>query len=384
MKKPQLRVKEYPHSLTARFVIEGLRVNGKRRRLFFRTKAEADLELARIKKKRVREGEDALSISDSLRIMARDCAAVLAPFSKTIQDATAFYLNHLQDLNRSITLEALVSEYQDSRRRAGLSEVHLADLRYRLGRFSCEFWPVPVRTLSTSQIEDWLYALGLSPKSFNNFRARLASLFTYGQKRHYVTINPVLAIEAVKQIQEPPEIFTPKELDTVLANAADSLLPTLVLGAFAGLRTAELLRLDWHDVDLSRGFVEVVAAKSKTARRRLIPVSDNLAEWLRPHANRDGKVYTLSPQFYHKSCAQLARAAGLKRWPRNGLRHSFVSYHLALHQNAPALSLHMGHTGPAMLFANYRELVTPQDAERYWAIRPPAIAENIVQLTSVG
>ena len=104
MKKPQLRVKEYPHSLTARFVIEGLRINGKRKRLFFRTKAEADIELARIKKKRTREGEDALMIPDGLRIMARDCDALLAPFSKTLLDATTFYLAHLQDLNRSISI----------------------------------------------------------------------------------------------------------------------------------------------------------------------------------------------------------------------------------------------------------------------------------------
>jgi integrase len=382
VKKPQLRVKEYPHSLTARYVLEGLRINGKRKRLFFRTKAEADIELARIKKKRAREGDDALSISDSLRIMARDCDAMLAPFSKTILEATTFYLNHLQDLNRSITLEALVAEYQDSIRRAGLSKVYLNDLRYRLGRFVSDFGAVPVRTLSSAAIEDWLHALELGPKSFNNFRARLASLFTYGQKRNYVTTNPVLAIQPVKLIQTPPEIFTPQELDKVLANADASILPTLAIGAFAGLRTAELLRLEWREVDLARGFVEVSAAKAKTARRRLIPIADNLAEWLRPYAGRTGKVYTHSSQAYHKTCAHITRAAGLPRWPKNGLRHSYASYHLAQHQNAAALSLHMGHITPHMLFANYRELVMPEAAACYWAIRPPALSDNIIALSA--
>jgi len=48
-----------------------------------------------------------------------------------------------------------------------------------------------------------------------------------------------------------------------------------------GLRTAEVLRLEWSDVDLVRGFVTVAAHKSKTARRRLIPIAQNLAEWVR-------------------------------------------------------------------------------------------------------
>ena len=33
-------------------------------------------------------------------------------------------------------------------------------------------------------------------------------------------------------------------------------------------------------------------------------------------------------------------------------------------QDAPALALQMGHSGTAMLFAHYREVVTPGDAER--------------------
>lgn len=380
MKKPQLRVKEYPHSTTARYVIEGLRVNGKRKRLFFRTKAEADLELARIKKKKFREGEDALSISDSLRIMARDCDALLEPFSKTIQDATAFYLAHLRDLNRSISLEALVDEYMVSRLRSGLSAVHLSDLRYRLGRFTRDFGSTPVRTLTTRQIEDWLHGLELGPKSVNNFRARLSALFAYGQVRSYVADNPISAIQPIRHVEEPPAIFTPEELAAVLACVDGSLLPMVAIGAFAGLRTAELLRLEWREVDLVRGYIEVTAAKAKTARRRLVPISDNLAEWLRPYAGREGLVCSTSHQIYHAGCAHAALAAGLSRWPQNGLRHSYASYHLARDMNAAALSLHMGHTSPAMLFANYRELVTPEAAVRYWAIRPPASAGNVVQL----
>jgi integrase len=377
---PKLRVKEYPHSPTARYVIEGLRVQGKRKRFFFRTKAEAELELARIKTKRAREGQDALAIPDSLRIAARDCAALLAPYKATITEATRFYITHLEKLQRSISLEGLVSEYQASKRRANLSEVHLADLNYRLGRFVRSFGHEPVRALSPQAIEDWLHGLGLSPKSYNNFRSRLFSLFSYAQKRHYLDSNPLEAVAQVKAVGSPPEIFTPEELSAVLSRADPVLRPALVIGAFAGLRTAELLRLSWTEVDLMRGFVEVSATKSKTARRRLIPLADNLLAWLSPYIGRTGKVYLPSAYHYHEACREVANAAGLSRWPKNGLRHSYASYHLARHQNAPELSLHLGHTSPQMVFAHYRELVHPDEAARYWAIRPPTEAQNVIPL----
>lgn len=53
----------------------------------------------------------------------------------------------------------------------------------------------------------------------------------------------------------------------------------LALGAFAGLRDAEIKRLDWSVIDLRRGSVELKAGKAKTARRRIIHIQPNLAAW---------------------------------------------------------------------------------------------------------
>jgi integrase len=376
---PKLRVREYTHSATSRYVIEGLRINGRRKRLFFKTRALADLELARIKTKRAREGEAALAIPDSLRIMARDCDARLARYGKTLIDATDFYTRHLEALSKSISAAALESEYLESRRRAGCSQLHLIDLRYRLGRFVQDYGETPVRSLTSAQIEDWLHSLALSPVSTNNFQVRLSALFKYGLNRHYLDSNPLDAISPIKVVAKAPEIFTSDCLAAVLAGADASTLPALALGAFAGLRTAEVLRLSWRDVDLARGFIHVAAENSKSAKRRLVPIESNLAEWLRPYAGAVGSVYADSAQHYHKRCRLLADSAGI-RWPKNGLRHSYASYWLALHQDAPRLSLHMGHVTPSQVFSAYRELVTPQEASRYWAIRPPETPSNVVSL----
>jgi hypothetical protein len=68
------------------------------------------------------------------------------------------------------------------------------------------------------------------------------------------------------------------------------LVPFLALGAFAGLRSAEIGRLDWEEVHLADRIIEIKATKAKTASRRIVPVTENLAKWLAPYAKEEGRV----------------------------------------------------------------------------------------------
>ena len=378
MRRLQLRIVEYHHSATAKYVIEGARVNGKRRRYFFPTKEKAEQELLRLKVKQRREGENALKLPDSLRILALECEQELKPFGKTLKDATSFYVRYLRDAERSISVSALIDEFLVNQERLNRSQAHLHDLRQRLGRFKETFGDTPLRTVQTNEIDAWLHGLKLSAVSVNNFRSRVAVLMSYGLKRGYVDRNPVLAIDKIKVVDQPPEIFTPEQVQSLLDSAPADLLPVLALGAFAGLRTAELLRMDWESIDLVRGLIDVPAAKSKSAKRRLIPIAANLDQWLAPYAGCSGKIFPYSHRWYHLNVGLLTKAVGLTEWPHNGLRHSFASYHLAKHQNAPQLALDMGHTTPRMIFDHYRELVRPQEAERYWSVKPSRNANNVI------
>jgi integrase len=154
----------------------------------------------------------------------------------------------------------------------------------------------------------------------------------------------------------------------------------LAIQAFCGVRSAETLRLRWSDVDVARGFVQVAAEHAKGARRRLIEMPENLKEWLLPFANRSGKLWPWSHMEYYRDLEAARVSAGIGKWPSNALRHSYASYHLAFYQNAAALALQMGHTSQAMIFSNYRELVTPDEAKHYWNVRPKAVAENIIPI----
>jgi len=158
-------------------------------------------------------------------------------------------------------------------------------------------------------------------------------------------------------------------------------LPMLAIGAFAGLRDAEIKRLDWTNVKFSRGHIDVTAAKAKSARRRIVPIQPNLAAWLGPYVEMTGAVVPFAAR---GKLERVRKSAGLTRWPKNGLRHSFASYRLAATNDAPRVAAELGHATPQLLYSAYRELVMPEEACRYWQIAPAAEAENVVAFASAG
>jgi hypothetical protein len=56
-------------------------------------------------------------------------------------------------------------------------------------------------------------------------------------------------------------------------------------------------------------------------------------------------------------------------WPRNVLRHSYISYRIAIVQSADQVALEAGNS-PSIIFKHYRELTTPEVAEKWFGIMP--------------
>jgi integrase len=134
------------------------------------------------------------------------------------------------------------------------------------------------------------------------------------------------------------------------------------------LRPMEVHRLRWEDIDLSGGYIHVSALKSKTRQRRLVQISGNLSKWLNLKGNLPCKNFV-------KRFNAVRLAAGINKWPHDALRHSFASYHLAMHGSADRTATEMGHRGTDMLFRHYRELVSNKDAKDFWAIVPKKSCE---------
>jgi integrase len=383
MRRPSLKVRSYQHSETHPWVLDLRAFGGKRQ--FYRTRAEADAERMRQLTTLERHGRDAIGLpqrelSDFITAKRR-----LANYGRSINDAVDYYLDHLERVRRcKITVADLVAELLEAKRRDGRSRIYLADLRNRLKIFARDFGTHPVAAVTPRDISEWLRNVNGSPKTRANFRQNISVLFGYAADEGMIDSNPVLRVKKPKLVDTPPEIFSVDELTGLLnaaAKVAPDVLPMLAIGAFAGLRESEIKRLHWSEIDLPRGFVEVKAAKAKTAKRRIVRIQPNLAHWLAPYAALIGEVV---PSNSRKKLDAVRKAAGIERWSRNGLRHSFASYRLAATNDAANVAAELGHSTSQMLYSTYRELVLPEEAVRYWKIERAAQAEatNVVAFSA--
>jgi integrase len=264
---------------------------------------------------------------------------------------------------------------------------YLKDLQARLGRFAAQI-PGPVTDVTPEVVLTFLDGLKMSARTRFNYARLLRTLFRFAQSRRFLPkdIDPMEGIDIDFDDDGEIEIFTAAELDRILKAARPELVPFIAIGAFAGLRHAEIKRLDWQEIDLERGFIEVKGAKAKTRQRRLVPISENLKAWLAPHHQESGLVIP----FVHSSKqlmwlvddANKDTTETPLRWKRNGLRHSFISYRVAEVQSADKVALEAGNS-PQMIFKHYRELVRPEDAKIWFSLKPEN-ATNVIQMSAAS
>jgi integrase len=359
-----------------------------RNRQHFKRKPEAEAFLQMKLNEQVNYGTAGMSFTELQRAEFLECSKLLEPFGATLREATKFYLPHLRAATRSSTVKQTVEEMLKIQKAAGASGRHLANLRSRLGQFSSVFGNKHVAHLTVRDIDDWLLNLTnsengepLSPTTRNNFRRVLISMFNFALDRGYCVDNPAKKAAKAKVIDKPVEILTVDELSRLLKHATAELLPYLTIGAFAGLRRAELERVDWKEIDLDGGLIEIPANKAKSAQRRHVHILPNLSAWLRPYVKPSGKV---TPTNYEKLLKKARDAAGITEWPNNGLRHSYASYHLAQFKSADSLALELGHSGTDIIFRHYREIVKPAAAQRYWEIMPANRSAKVVKFPSAA
>jgi len=382
MKKPVLKIKPYHGSDNKYKFYLNLRGFGGGR-MFFKTRAEADAECLRQRTLLERHSREAIGLQQ--RDMSEFIGARkrLAEYGHTINDAVEFFVDHLERVRRcKTTVTELAAEVIEAKRRDGRSDAYVSDLRKRLSRFCQDFGDRPIASVTIEETDNWLRDLPLSPKSRANYRANVGVVFSYAKQRRMVDVNPVEFTAKPKLPDNPPEIFTVDELRALLETARRTepdVVPMLAIGAFAGLRDAEIRRLEWSEVRLDRQFIEVKSKKAKSAKRRIVSMQPNLVAWLRPYSSKHGKVV---PTAARGKIERVRKVANLTRWPNNGLRHSFASYRLAATHDAPRTSSELGHTSPQMLFNTYREVVTPDEAARYWEIVPVKEAANVVSFAS--
>jgi integrase len=366
---------------------------GKRERLTFSSLEEAKTE-ARLKANLLSRGDSAaLQLTGQDRLIYGRAIDAIRPFhvpldaaaieyaearqilgSRSLLEAARFFQNYLQQGITGKPIPEAVAEFVEEKRSEGRSKLYLDDLQYRLGDFAKAF-SMDVCQLNANDVRDFFQGLDFSPRSYNNHRRVLGTFFAYCQTRGWLSKDAELlgSVGKRKELNSEIEIFTPAELRSLLTNATPKMAICLALQAFAGIRSEEILRLSWQDLSRRPGSIEISSGKAKTAQRRLIPICDALASWLStaPLGDRGENVWPHSKPFLFEAQRDTAKAAKID-WKKNALRHSFISYRLALIQNVDAVALEAGNKA-GIIFKHYRQLATPAEAEEWFSVLPPII-----------
>lgn len=296
-----------------------------------------------------------------------DCREKLAgaPLTKAVD----WYAQHHPQQDRNQTVPEVIEELLFSKAKDGASKRHLQDLDSRLNQFAAAF-SVPINAIRSREIDDWLRNLSCAARTRNNTRRVIIILFRFAQSRGYLSRGIKTEAEHTSRAKEEAtqiEIFTPEELGLLIAIAHQSEEPSALayfaISGLAGLRHAEICRLDWSEVETTERHIWVKAAKAKTSQNRHVPLNDRLLQLLEliPRRHRQGQVCT---QQQSRKARNLARRL-LGKWPANALRHSYGSYRLAQIQDIQRVALEMGNS-PQMIFQSYRKLVPLREANKWF------------------
>lgn len=241
-----------------------------------------------------------------------------------------------------------------------------------------------VHTITPKLIADYLTALPFKERTKRNHRDVIGFFNRWLVMRGYLHKGTDW-LEGVQNYtaRKLGEIstYTADEMRRLIAAADPRILPLIVIGGFAGLRHAEIARLDWADIDLEEGFIEVKASNAKTDTRRIVPIKPNLKKFLEPIAKKSGPVITVA-----NTTKQLLKAAAdtgnpaleipALEWKHNALRHTCISARVAESGDVPRVADEAGNS-PQVIRTNYLKRMRPAAAVEWFAIEPvPAAKTN--------
>lgn len=314
----------------------------------------------------------------------------LPPGSTLIEAVRYFAARHPSAGARKLVPE-VVEEFIRDRKAAGVSDIHQRDLQVRLGRFG-EAFQVPITSVTPATVNDYLKTLTnalngrpAANRTRANHRALIVSLFNFARMQRYVSRDHA---DEIAEVPKPKfhsgnvEVYTPAEFLQLLMVAEEGLRPALALAGLAGLRVAEISRLDWRDVKLAERVIIVGDRIAKTASRRVVPICDALAAWLAPAAQKFGPISPAEGEARGVGEALINRWARLSNrakvnWKRNALRHSFGSYRLAITADFARVAAEMGNS-PAIIHQHYKSLVTEAEGRAWFSVLPPNSSQEAV------
>jgi integrase len=328
-----------------------------------------------------RASETAKAIGASLDILVEQAAEAKKILGSVgLIEAARFYDRYGKTVTQIKTIPQIVEELTTGLEADKKSDYHLRDMECRLRAFALAF-PGPIMEVQTKQLTDWLRTVKgknkkgdevvLAPKTRNHYRNAVIQLFNFARDNGYLPKGMPTEAEAVKALDvvtSENEIFTIAEMITLLAKAPDYLRVPMVIKAFSGVRTEEMVDMKWEHVKFEQKSIILTSDVTKTSQRRIIPISDNLMAWLESYKKETGRICSRwsRPQALFQAFDRHGKRLGINVGA-NKFRNSYISYRVAVTHDVQRVSLESGNS-PKVIQKEYLELATEDDGKKWFGI----------------
>lgn len=242
--------------------------------------------------------------------------------------------------------------------------------------------------LNIAELKAWIGGLAISAKRINNvlvpLRGVLADAFADG----VIERNPAARIKNLPHRTEEPDPLSPTEVATLLQVCEPQVRNLFQFAVWTGMRTSELIGLEWGDIDWNKGVARVRRAsvrkqikepKTLAGERdvKLLPGSLEALESQKQFSFLQGGRIFLNPRTgspwetdgqIRKTAWQPAiRKSGIRERNPYQTRHTFASLCLTVGEDIAWVARQLGHKSIAMTlkrYARYMDGVTDSGGEK--------------------
>ncbi len=289
---------------------------GKKIRRFFKTESEAWMQ-----------GEEIAGIIKTKGVAALEAEGMtVATAVKKFSVFKKFTGSHGKHMERNLRL------FMEMHGKRGLDSICPMDLH--------RFWDRP----------EWPEGRATRRQAYAYMRV----FFNWCERNDMVSRNPIRRVDPPKTPPPLKNILSPAVVSGLVSSTTNEVRAWICLGAFAGLRSDEIVELKPDDLDWNAGEIHIRGGKT-------------------------GERYVTMEDAFIRCCPREWTTANTRNWykrlrasagpmAQNCLRHSFATYHLARYQDAGKTAHQMGHSDPRMVSSVYALAARRADATAFWGI----------------
>ena len=241
--------------------------------------------------------------------------------------------------------------------------------RFQAGRWRRRWGSLQLAELDRGELESWRDArlARVAPRTVNTERAILLSFLNWCKRNELIEELPRIdPVRGVPRKRRRPPALEPEQVEALIRAAREhpklqirALEPAIWLGAYAGLRRAEICGLEWQDVDQEERILTVQphgGFSPKSNESREVPLGPKLAGYLEALRQREprarwvclnadrGRWNLESLTFWACRLWKAAKIYEKGEPTLHALRHSYASWLVADGADVETVRMLLGHS----------------------------------------